>query len=110
MSMQGVEAIRVRRAGVRWLVAVLGTVVVGSLVLTAAVDASVSGLARLLLARDPGVRDGAETLVGIGAGQVLRGVGDRPNFIVALRSRETVVSGAEGDELGAVAERDTIVA
>jgi len=87
-------------------VAVLATAVV-CLALAGGALAAMStngGLASLLAARDPGARVGGNTIVATTAGERVYGVSRRPNFIAALGSRETIVSGAVGDELGAVGD------
>jgi hypothetical protein len=76
----------------------------------AASAASESGLARLLARRDPGARLGASTVVVTGSAATVEGVPDRPNFVLALGSHETVVGGAKDDEIGALGDHDTIVA
>lgn len=67
-------------------------------------------LAQRLLNRDPGARMGGDTIVGTSTGDTLRGVRDRPNFVLAVGARETIIGGGHNDELGATGDQDTIVA
>ena len=63
---------------------------------------------RQLLARDPGARLGANTIVATGRGDMVFGVPSRPNFIVGLGSRETIVGGASDDQIKAFGSKVTI--
>ncbi len=66
------------------------------------------GFPARIVARDPGARVDGDTIVGTADGGVLFGVPDRPNYIVALGSNETIVGGARNDELGALGDNATI--
>lgn len=85
-------------------------VVVGAtLGVTALAGASLWQLAKQLVAKDPGARVGGNTIVVTGKGERVLGVPDRPNFIVALGTGETISAGSRNSELGALGEHDTIV-
>jgi RTX calcium-binding nonapeptide repeat (4 copies) len=66
------------------------------------------GLASRLLARDPGALVGGNTIVGTDRGENIFGVPNRPNFIIGLRSGETIVGGSGADQLGALRRNPTI--
>ena len=68
-----------------------------------------SGLAARLAARDPGARVDGDTIVVTGAGARVYGARDRPNFIAALGSHETLVGGQRGDDLAALGDHVTII-
>lgn len=97
-----------RRYG--WIAAVVGGLLLA--VLTVSANAIMGGgdsrEAAVLAARDPGARLGGNTIVGTGTGARVFGVPDRPNFIAALGSGETIVGGARSDQLGALADNVTI--
>src|SRR3954454_14988759 len=61
-----------------------------------------------LLARDPGGREGGNTIVGTGKGEHIFGVPNRPNFIIGLGSGETVRGGRGGAQLGTLSRNATI--
>jgi hypothetical protein len=65
-------------------------------------------LAARLLRLDPGRRLGGDTVVGVSNGDVLLGVANRINFIVALGSGERIVGGKSADQLGALGKNATI--
>jgi hypothetical protein len=62
-----------------------------------------------LASRDPGARVNGTTIVVAGAGARVSGAGDRPNFIAALGSHETIVGGNRGDNLAAQGKDVTII-
>jgi hypothetical protein len=53
---------------------------------------------------------GGDTIVATGRGEVVLGVPDRPDFIIALGSGDRIVGAGKDSELGALGEKDTIVA
>ena len=65
-------------------------------------------LAARLLKLDPARRLGGDTMVGVSNGDLLLGVADRVNFMVALGSGETIVGGNRADQLGALGKNATI--
>jgi hypothetical protein len=67
-----------------------------------------TGRAARLMARNPGRRVAGNTVVSTIAGQRVYGDPRRPNFIMALGARETVVSSAVGDQVGAMGDRARI--
>jgi hypothetical protein len=69
---------------------------------------SVRALAARLLKLDPGRSIGGNTIVGVRHGDVLLGVANRVNFIIALGSGETIVGGNRDDQLGALGKNATI--
>lgn len=72
-------------------------------------DAARAGSAARLAALDPGARVDGNTVVVTGDGASVFGTPNRPNYILALGSRETIVGGARGaDELGALGSGVTI--
>jgi len=66
------------------------------------------GRASRLLARDPGALVGGNTIVGTDNGEHIFGVPNRPNFIIGLRSGETIRGGRRADQLGALGRNATI--
>src|SRR5436190_14664249 len=86
-----------------WLVAVVGSVLLGGLAVSAVAIAERvdSRLVARLASRDPGARVNGNTIVATGAGARVNGGRGRPNFMAALGSRETIVGGDRGDNLGA---------
>ena len=90
-------------------VVVVMVVVGATLGVTALAGASLWQLAKQLVAKDPGARVGGNTIVVTGKGERVLGVPDRPNFIVALGTGETISAGSRNSELGALGEHDTIV-
>jgi hypothetical protein len=62
-----------------------------------------------LAARDPGARIHGNTIVATGARARVHGSRDRPNFVAALGSRQTIVGGRRGDHLAALGDRVTII-
>jgi hypothetical protein len=84
---------------------VLGVMVVAG---AAASAANPTQLAARLAARDPGARTGAETIINTSARGRSVGVPDRPNFIIGLGSKETIVGRHAGDQLGAIGDHATI--
>jgi hypothetical protein len=85
------------------LVAVLA---VSAVAIAGGVD---SRAAARLAARDPGARVNGNTIIATGAGARVYGGRGRLNFIAALGSRETIVGGNRGDDLGALGDRVTII-
>jgi RTX calcium-binding nonapeptide repeat (4 copies) len=65
-------------------------------------------LAQRLLKRDPGRRLGGDTIVGVSNEDLLLGVANRINFMIALGSGETIVGGNRNDQLGALGKNATI--
>ena len=65
-------------------------------------------LAARLLRLDPGGRFGGVTIVGVSDGDLLLGVANRVNFMIALGSGETIVGGNRADALGALGKNATI--
>ena len=61
-----------------------------------------------LAASDPGARVDGNTVVVTGHGATVFAVPDRPDFIAALGSGETVIGGGGGDQLGALGSDVTI--
>jgi hypothetical protein len=98
------RAVRIRRVMMVLTVAVGATVVV-----TALAGANLWQLAKHLVAEDPGARVGGNTIVVTGNGERVLGVPDRPNFVIALGSGETISAGSKNSELGAIGKHDTIV-
>jgi hypothetical protein len=92
-----------RRRGFMVVTALAAVLLVGL-----AVSASAKLLAAGLAALDPGARLLGDTIVATGRGGRVLGARDRPNFIVALGSGETIVGGARHDELGALGDNVTI--
>ena len=66
--------------------------------------------AAVLRDRDPGARVDGNTTVVSGNGERVTGVRHRPNFMIALGSRDKIIGGSENSELGALGPRDTILA
>lgn len=96
-------AARIRR------VMVVVVIAVGSMLgVTALAGASVWQLAKHLVAEDPGARVGGNTIVVTGKGEDVFGVPDRPNFILALGTGETISAGSKNSELGALGKDDAI--
>jgi hypothetical protein len=67
-----------------------------------------TGLASHLAKLDPGRRVGGNTIVGSSSGDVLLGVPNRINFMIAVGSGETIVGGNAGNQLGALGTNATI--
>ena len=65
-------------------------------------------LAARLLKRDPGRGVGGDTIVGVTNGDLLLGVANRINFMMALGSGESIVGGNRADQLGALGKNATI--
>jgi Ca2+-binding RTX toxin-like protein len=68
-----------------------------------------SELAARLLKFDPGRLIGGDTIVGVSNGDVLLGVPNRVNFMVALGSSETIVGGNKADQLGAILGKNATI-
>jgi hypothetical protein len=98
-----------RTAWISRMMIVVMVVVGATLGVTALAGASLWQLAKHLVAKDPGARVGGNTIVVTGKGERVLGVPDRPNFIVALGSGETISACSRSSELGALGKRDTIV-
>jgi hypothetical protein len=98
-----------RRFG--WTAAVVGIVLLAVSTVSADAIAQPNGsrLAARLAARDPGARVQGNTIVATGAGARVYGSRDRPNFVAALGSRQTIVGGRRGDHLAALGKRVTIM-
>jgi hypothetical protein len=67
-----------------------------------------NSLAATLVARDPGARTGANTIVATANGDRILGVKNRSNFIAALGANQTIVGGNRHDNLGARGDNATI--
>jgi hypothetical protein len=91
------------------LVALVAIVLLALLAASAVAIAADSSLAALLASRDPGARVDGNTIVVTGAGARVYGARDRPNFIAALGSHETIVGGNRGDDLAALGDDVTII-
>src|SRR5436190_4766926 len=93
------------------LAAVVGIVLVAVLAVSAVAIAGQGDLrvAARLAARDPGARVNGNTIIATGAGARVYGGRGRANFMAALGSRETIVGGSRGDNLGALGDRATII-
>jgi len=65
-------------------------------------------LAARLVKLDPGRRLGGNTVVGVSNGDLLLGVSNRVNFMIALGAGETIVGGNGADQLGALGKNATI--
>ena len=93
------------------LAAVVGIVLVAVLAVSAVAIAGQGDLrvAARLAARDPGARVNGNTIIATGAGARVYGGRGRANFMAALGSRETIVGGTRGDNLGALGDHVTIV-
>lgn len=89
----------------------VGIVLLSVLAVSAAATAGParSGLAARLAARDPGARVDGDTIVVTGGGARVYGAPDRPNFIAALGSHETIVGGNREDDLAALGDGVTII-
>ena len=96
---------------VGWLAAVVGVALLAVLAVSAVAIAGRmdSRVAARLAARDPGARVNGNTIIATGAGARVYGGRGRANFIAALGSRETIVGGNRGDNLGALGDRVTII-
>jgi hypothetical protein len=74
----------------------------------AASAANPTQLAARLAARDPAARIGAEMIINTSVQGRSVGVPHRPNFIIGLGSKETIVGRHAGDQLGAIGDHTTI--
>jgi hypothetical protein len=74
------------------------------------VAVAVAAASPWLVSRDPGARVGAHTLVVHGAGESVRGLSGRPNFIIGLGADETIQGAHASDQLGAFGQGDVLVA
>jgi Ca2+-binding RTX toxin-like protein len=83
-------------------------VLAGAATATAARATRASALAAALVARDPGARTGANTIVAAANGDRILGVKDRSNFIAALGTNQTIIGGNRHDNLGARGDNATI--
>ena len=89
---------------------VVVVVLSATLGVTALAGASLWQRAKHVLSEDPGARVGGDTIAVTGGGERVRGVPDRPNFILALGSGETISAGSTNSELGSLGRHDTVVA